>query len=421
LIIPIYKALISLSFPIIKATYIKKRQKTNKEHPVRFNERIGLYTHPRPEGKLYWLHGASVGESISMLPLIDKLLKEDKNLSIMVTTGTITSAEIMAKRLPERAFHQFIPYDVPKFARNLLNHFKPDAVLWFESELWPSLISEIHKTKVPLILVNGRISDKSFNRWKKFKFLSKELLSYFSLCLGQSEQDKNRLKILGATNVDCVGNLKYAGIPLPVDPIKKQEIVSSIGNRRVFLLSSTHSNEEEQFAEHLKEFQRIVKDVLIISVPRHPHRGKEISETFNKHSFTTALRSNKEPLTAETEVYVADTIGEMGIWYSIADVTFVGGSLIKHGGQNFIEPARDKNAVIVGAYMHNFKEMLERAQSSHAVIQRYSAPEVIEEAISLFMEEELLNTAKQNAYNWAEAEAKVLDGIKDALVKELSR
>ena len=421
MIIPIYKALISLAFPVLKHTYIKQRKHNNKEHPTRFNERIGQYTYPRPEGKLYWLHGASVGESISMLPLIDKLLKEDENLSIMVTTGTITSAEIMAKRLPPRAFHQFIPFDIPSFAKNLINHFKPDAVLWFESELWPSLISEIHKNKIPLILVNGRISDKSFNKWKHFKFLSKELLSYFSLCLGQSEQDKNRLQILGATKVDCIGNLKFAGISLPVDQTKKQEIVSAIGNRRVFLLSSTHNNEEEQFAEQLKEFQRIVKDVLIISVPRHPHRGKEIMETFNKHGFTTALRSQNEPLTPTTDVYIADTIGEMGIWYSLSDVTFVGGSLINHGGQNFIEPARDKNAVIVGPYMHNFKEMLERAKVPHAVTQRHSAPDVIEEAISLFMEQDKLSTAQQNAYNWAMNEAKVLDGIKDALVKELSR
>ena len=160
MVIGIYKTLITLVFPVLKATYIRKRRRTGKEHPVRFNERLGLYKRPRPEGKLYWMHGASVGEAVSMLPLIDKLLKEDPELSIMVTTGTLTSAEIMAKRLPPRAFHQFIPFDVPAYAKRLLKHFRPDAVLWFESELWPSLLSEIKAAKIPLILVNGRISDR---------------------------------------------------------------------------------------------------------------------------------------------------------------------------------------------------------------------------------------------------------------------
>lgn len=190
MVIGIYKTLITLVFPVLKATYIRKRRRTGKEHPVRFNERLGLYKRPRPEGKLYWMHGASVGEAVSMLPLIDKLLKEDPELSIMVTTGTLTSAEIMAKRLPPRAFHQFIPFDVPAYAKRLLKHFRPDAVLWFESELWPSLLSEIKAAKIPLILVNGRISDKSFAMWKKFKFVAKELLSCFRSVSGS----RNRIR-----------------------------------------------------------------------------------------------------------------------------------------------------------------------------------------------------------------------------------
>ena len=409
----------TLAFPIIKATYIKKRQKTGKEHPIRFNERLAKYIHPRPEGKLYWFHGASVGESVSMLPLIDKLLKEDENLSIMVTTGTLTSAEIMENRLPKRAFHQFIPFDVPSFAKRLIKHFKPDAVLWFESELWPSLISEIHKNKIPLILVNGRISDKSFHTWQKFSFFSKELLSCFSLCLGQSEQDKNRLKILGAKKTDCVGNLKFSGIPLPVDQQKKQEILTAIGNKKTFLLSSTHHNEEEQFSHHLKELKRIVEDVMIISVPRHPNRGDEITEMFRKKGFNVSQRSKNEPITDTTDIYVADTIGEMGIWYNIADVTFVGGSLIPHGGQNFIEPARDSNAVLVGPHMHNFKEMLSRAKINDAVYQLQSAVDVIEEVINLLKDQDYLKEKQTKARSWALAEAKVLDNIANALKREL--
>ena len=254
-----YKFLISLLFPLLYVTYIRKRKKNGKEHLGCFNERLGKYTYPRPQGKLIWMHGASVGEAISMLPLIDKLLKEDEKLSILVTTGTLTSAQIMDKRLPKRAFHQFIPFDTPKFAKKLLDHFHPDAALWFESEFWPSLLSETHKRNIPLILVNGRISDKSFAIWKKFKFAAQEVLNCFTLCLGQSEQDKNRLKFLGAQKAECFGNIKYAGMPLPVDEAKLQKVKENIGDRPLFLISSTHHNEEEQLAIHFDSLLKTKK------------------------------------------------------------------------------------------------------------------------------------------------------------------
>lgn len=421
MIIGLYRGLISFSFPLIYATYIRKRRKNGKEHPTRFNERLGVYTHERPKGKLYWFHGASVGEAISMLPLIDKMLKEDEDLSVMVTTGTLTSAEIMAKRLPERAFHQFVPFDVPRFAKRLLEHFKPDAVLWFESELWPSMLSEVKKKGIPLILVNGRISDKSFRIWRKFLFVAKELLGCFCLCLGQSEQDKNRLQLLGAKRADCVGNLKYAGMALPVDENKLGKLKAAVEKRRVFLLSSTHHNEEEQFCFCFKELQRVVDGVLVIIAPRHPQRGKEIYDMLQSRGFAVKLRSAGEEIDDKTEIYVADTIGEMGLWYRVAEVTFVGGSLIAHGGQNFMEPARDKNAVLVGPYMHNFVEMLARAKVNGAVWQVQSAAEAVAEAEKLFREPEYLEERARKAYAWTVEEAKVLEGICRALKKELKQ
>lgn len=419
MIIGIYKTLISVVFPLIQNRHLKKRLSMGKEHPKRYVERLGVYTHERPEGKLYWLHGASVGESVSMLPLIDKLLAEDENLSIMVTTGTVSSAEIMEKRLPKRAFHQFIPFDVPKYAKQMIAHFKPDAVLWFESELWPTLLSEIKKAGVPLILVNGRISDKSFRMWQKFKLFSAEILGNFSLCLGQSEQDKNRLSLLGAKRVDCYGNLKFAGMPLPIDVKKLAELKEFIGERHVFLISSTHHNEEEQFAPHLMRLHSAVRDVLTIIVPRHPHRGKEVAEMLERKGIKTALRSAGEKIEADTKVYVADTIGEMGLWYELAPVCFIGGSLISHGGQNFVEPARCHIAVIVGPCMSNFAEMIARAKVAGAVWQVESAIDAIEEVITLFNEPEELELRQNKAYEWTVKEAQVLDGICAALKREL--
>lgn len=410
-----YKFLISLLFPLLYVTYVRIRRIKGKEHALRFNERLGEYKHPRPNGKLVWMHGASVGEAISMLPLIDKMLKENAELSIMVTTGTLTSAEIMAKRLPARAFHQFIPFDVPKFAKRLLDYYHPDAALWFESEFWPSLLSETHERNIPLILVNGRISDKSFACWKKFKFAVKEILDCFTLCLGQSEQDRRRLLFLGAKRAECFGNIKFAGVPLPVDENKLAELKEKIGRRPVFLISSTHHNEEEQLAAHFEFLLKSVSQLLIIVVPRHPNRGGEVAAMLEKKGFAVAQRSKGEEIEKDTVVYVADTIGEMGLWYRLATVTFVGGSLIPHGGQNFMEPARDKNAVIVGPYMHNFVEMLERAQASHAVWQVQNCSDVIDEVVRLFDDSSLLAERQNDAYQWTVKEAQVLDGICGAL------
>lgn len=421
MVIGIYKALITAVFPLVKATYIRKRQRIGKEHPTRFNERLGLYEHPRPAGRLYWLHGASVGEAISMLPLIDKLLAEDSELSVMVTTGTLTSAEIMEKRLPERAFHQFVPFDVPLYAKRLMAHFRPDAVLWFESELWPSLLSEVRVAGVPLILVNGRISDRSFKTWSRFKPVAKELLSCFSLCLGQSEQDKERLAALGAVKADCVGNIKFAGMPLPADEKKMADLRAAVGGRPVFLVSSTHSDEEEQLAQYQPLLKKSIPDVLTIVAPRHPNRGGEVTQMYRQRGFVTAQRSKGEGITPETEVYVADTIGEMGLWYALAAVSFVGGSLIAHGGQNFMEAARDKNAVIVGPNMQNFAEMMARARRTDAVCQVSAAEEVIDETIRLLQNPETLADRQKKAYDWTVKEAAVLEGISAALARELKR
>ena len=187
--IKIYNILITVLYPIVISRYIKKRKQIGKEDVKRFNERQGRPKQSRPEGKLIWLHGASVGESVSMLPLIHKLLELFPDVNVMVTTGTTTSAEIMGKRLPERAFHQYIPIDNPIFTNRFIKYWRPDVALWFESEFWPAMLSSIKRKNIPLILINGRISNKTFKRWQQFDFVSKELLGCFTMCLGQSEED----------------------------------------------------------------------------------------------------------------------------------------------------------------------------------------------------------------------------------------
>lgn len=251
--IGIYNTLVRTLYPLVIRRYIEKRKKIGKEDVKRFNERVGRPTKPRPAGRLIWLHGASVGESISMLPLINRLLELYPDAHVMVTTGTTTSAEVMAKRLPERAFHQYLPIDNPVFAARFVRHWQPTIALWFESEFWPAMLSTIKRRNIPLILINGRISNKSFKRWQQFDFVIKEILDCFTACLGQSEEDAYRLRVLGAKDAMCLGNLKYAGLPIPVDEDAKKEIQTKIGERPVWLVSSTHNDEETKIGRYLKE------------------------------------------------------------------------------------------------------------------------------------------------------------------------
>ncbi len=409
--IRIYNTLIRILYPLVIKRYIKKRQLNGKEDVKRFNERIGRPSKKRPEGKLIWLHGASVGESLSMLPLINKLLESYPDSHVMVTTGTVTSAEVMEKRLPERAFHQYIPIDNPAFVTRFIRHWQPDLVLWFESDLWPALLSGIKRKNIPLILVNGRISNKSFKRWQQFDFISKELLDCFTFCLGQSEEDAYRLRVLGAKNSMCLGNLKYAGINPPVDPNKKAEIEKQINGRPLWVVSSTHHDEELKIGRFLKNTNTEIPGLLTLIAPRHPNRGPEIQEQLNGLGLKTALRSKGEKISPDTNVYIADTIGEVGIWYDLSPIVFIGGSLIPHGGQNFMEPSRFRDAVIVGPYMHNFTDAMNRAKKADAVIQVNDAAELENMLLQLLQNKDLLEAKRSLAYNWAYGEAKVLDGI----------
>ena len=417
--IEIYDKLVKTLYPYAIQPYINKRLKMGKEDTSRHNERLGKPLLARPEGKLIWLHGASVGESLSMLPLIHKLLKENPTYNIMVTTGTITSAELMGKRLPERAFHQYIPIDNPVFVKNFIKHWKPDIALWFESEFWPAMLGEIKKNKIPLILVNGRISDKTFDRWRMFKFVSKELLSCFTLCLGQSDEDARRLKIIGAPNAQCLGNIKYAGFNPPVDANKRAEILSQIGERTTWAVISTHHDEEAQIGKKIHEIKQQIPDLLTIIAPRHPQRGKDIQQQLNALGLNTALRTKQEKITPKTDVYIADTIGEVGIWYNLAPVIFIGGSLVPHGGQNFIEPCRFHDAVIVGPFMHNFTDAMNRAKKADAIIQIKNTEQLATEVIKLLQNKEFWQERQEKAYNWAMKEAKVLDGISDVIKEYL--
>lgn len=412
MLLRLYKAILAIMYPLALNRYIEKRKRNGKEDLARFDERLGKAVLPRPKGQLIWMHGASVGESVSMLPLIKTLLDIYPDLHIMVTTGTVTSAEVMAKRLPDRAFHQYYPLEHPLYAARFIRHWKPNLVLWFESEFWPAMLSTIKKRNIPLILVNGRISNKSFRRWQQFEFAIRQILDCFTLCLGQSDEDTRRLQMLGAKKTASLGNLKYAGLPLPVDETKKKLLEESFGNRPLWLVSSTHDDEESKIGRFLKGLEEKVPNLLTVIVPRHPHRGIEIKEKLaGEYGLNVSMRSAEEQITQETEVYVADTIGELGIFYELIPVVFIGGSLIAHGGQNFMEPSRYRDATIVGPHMFNFTDAMNRARQANAILEVNDVLELIDLVEKLLTDPALLEEKRTLAYNWATSEAKVLDGI----------
>lgn len=341
----IYKAATWLARPFLPA-FLAGRERRGKEEKSRLGERMGIASLPRPEGEVFWFHAASVGESVSALPVISALLETRPHTHALVTTGTVTSAALMAKRLPPRAFHQYIPADSPAYVRRFLEHWRPDLALWVESELWPNLTL---MTRCSKILINARMSEKSAAKWKAYApGMARNILSGFRLILAQSETDAERFSALGSGNVKFVGNLKYSALPLPSDETELEKMRGELAGRKIWLAASTHEGEEEIIAEAHKLMREHIPSLLTIIIPRHPSRGAGLALP------GASLRSKGQKITPQTEFYIADTIGETGLFYRLAGAAFVGGSLVPKGGHNPIEPALLGCPVIFGPHMENF-------------------------------------------------------------------
>jgi 3-deoxy-D-manno-octulosonic-acid transferase len=331
------------------------RRRRGKEDPVRVSERKGVAGLPRPEGVLVWLHGASVGEVISLVPIAEHFT--GSGIPVLVTSGTVTSAEMARRRLPQGAIHQFVPLDLPAYVKRFLAHWQPDIGVFAESELWPNLIHAAQEAGTHLVIVNARMSERSFARWQKLPAFAASLLSRFELVLAQSEADAERLRQLGAPRVQAIGNIKYDVTPPPADADKLAALTDALQGRAVFVAASTHPGEEEQLAEAFALAKPRVPGLLMIVVPRHPDRGAALADLFGKAGLSVRRRSRGTLPAGATDVYVADTIGELGLFYRQANVTFLGGSLVPHGGQNPIEPAKLGNAILHGPHVHNFTDV----------------------------------------------------------------
>ncbi|MEN3930341.1 3-deoxy-D-manno-octulosonic acid transferase [Microvirga sp. W0021] len=331
------------------------RRKRGLEDRTRLAERQGYPGKARPAGHLAWVHGASNGEALSLLPIIERLTQ--RGLHVLVTTGTKTSAVLVARRLPPGALHQFVPLDVPRYTRRFLDYWRPDIVLVAESELWPNTIVELADRNIPLILVNGRMSERSFKRWQKIPGFISALLERIALCMTQTLGDAERMSMLGAPRVSVAGNLKFDAPPPPADPHVFAQLTGLISGRPVWVAASTHPGEEEIILQAHKAILARHPQLLTIIVPRHPRRGADIQLLCQQAGLKAALRSQGLHPDRATDIYIADTVGELGLFYRLAPLAYIGGSLVPHGGQNPIEPAKLGSAIIHGPHVHNFKDI----------------------------------------------------------------
>ncbi len=380
-----YNSLLWLTSPFIKA-HLKSRANQGKEDANRIYERYGEPSRVRPAGELVWVHAASVGEATSVLPLIDELLARKTDRFVLLTTGTVSSANLMLDRLPTGAFHQYVPIDTKEAVASFLNYWRPQVAIWMESEIWPNLINQTSIRDIPMMMLNARMTTSSFNMWRKTGGLAKKLIRKFSYIHAQSEVAAERLKYLGAENVEILGNLKFCSPPLPFRKEPFQVLRKMTANRKIWLAASTHKGEEAFIAAAHIDMRSKVKGLLTIIVPRHPDRGDEIMAKLNEAGFSVARRSAGEQITPQTEIYLADTIGELGIFYRLVDVVFVGGSLVKKGGQNLLEAARLHCAIMHGPDMSNFEEIVKDMQENNAVIQVNDGSELINTTYKLLSE-----------------------------------
>lgn len=337
----------------------------------RIPERFGQATIPRPQGRLVWFHAASVGESLSVLTLIARLAERHASAQFLITSGTATSAQIIARRLPPRTHHQFAPLDAPRAVTAFYDHWRPDAGIFVESEIWPNLLEEARARGVPLALLNARFSDKSVQTWRKWPATAAYILGAFDILIAQNLQNANNLAKLGAPpkRLRTGTNLKSMSAPLPVDPGTLADLNQWLDYRPVWTASSTHDGEEDAVLAAHSALLSMHPDLCLILIPRHPERGDKVAAMIADRGLSFARRSAGETLTSAHQVYLADTLGETGTWYAASPIVFVAGSLLPIGGHNPFEPAQAGAAILTGPHRANFAETYNALLSSGAALE----------------------------------------------------
>lgn len=356
--------------------FIARRKRAGKEEGQRHQERLALTEMPRPQGPVAWVHAASVGETNAVLPLCTALT--ERGFTVLVTTVTTTAAQILSDKASANAriLHQYAPFDVPPIVQKFLDHWQPSLAIFAESEIWPMTIKALSERDIPSAIVNGRMSDRSFRRWRQFRSATPSLFGKIDQVLVRGDEDLLRFQELGAERVTITGNLKYDSPAPAIEPDQLAGLKRAIAGRPVFLATSTHPGEEEIVLKAHQILCQSFPDLLSIIVPRHPARGATILELVTGLGLRGELRTNTANPTAACQVYIADTMGELGLFYALAQAALIGGSLTPIGGHNPIEAAQQGCAVLSGPHIFNFREVFGVLEGAEACLMVHDAEEI---------------------------------------------
>ncbi len=396
--------------------WLARRAARGKEDPARLGERTGQASLPRPDGPLVWLHAVSVGETTAVLPLAARLAGERP---VLLTTGTVTSAGLVAARAPAGVLHQYAPLDAPPFLARFLDHWRPVAALFAESEIWPAAIAAAARRAIPFAVVNARLSERSFRGWRRAGPLARPLFGALRLVAAQSRDDAARWRALGAPSVHETGNLKGDVAPLPADGDALARLADAVAGRPVLLAASTHPGEEALVLAARERLARERPELLLVLVPRHPERGPEVA-ALAAGAGAVAVRSRAELPGPKTAVYVADTLGELGLFYRLAPVVVLGGSFAPVGGHNPYEPARLDCAILTGPAVHNFRDVFAALFAAGGAASVADAAALAAAASRLLDDPHAAAAMAAHARSVAEASAGALERTLAALAPVLS-
>ena len=360
-----YQIFSNLLTPAVVIFFLLRLLKS-KETLISLKQKFGFYTFQKSKKEIVWVNAVSIGESLSVISVI-KEINKDKKFKILLTTSTTTSAEIIKKRYPDLLIHQFAPIDIPFIVKKFLNYWNPKIAIFSESELWPNLLSFTKEKKIKLILLNGRMSARTFKNWSRFPNISRTLLEKFNIGFVQDHNSYLRYQNLGLKNIKCIGNLKFLSEKLPVSKLDFYELKKNIENKLVICLCSSHKKEEEIVLESFTKLLKQVPNLFLIIIPRHIHRRDEIKKIIEKNKINFSMRSENKSFKS-CECMLADTFGEVGLFLRISDIVIMGGSFVKKGGQNPIEVSFFKCPTIIGPYHENFSDVINLLEKKNAII-----------------------------------------------------
>jgi 3-deoxy-D-manno-octulosonic-acid transferase len=393
-----YRILINITF-LLSPLIILFRVYKKKEDTHRVKEKLGFFSQTRKKGKLIWFHGASVGEFQSIVPLLEKYEKDKKISQILVTSNTLSSSKIISKVKSKKIIHQFFPIDTSFLSKKFLEHWKPSLALFVDSEIWPNMILNLEKKNIPFILINGRITKKTFNRWMNFLKFSKNIFSKFKLCLSASNESKNYLKKLGAPNIKYIGNLKFSQSENEInkiDSITKKYISKKI----IWCASSTHYNEEEFCGNVHQKLKSKYKNLLTIIIPRHIDRVNEIESQLKNLGLKTHKEMPKRKIPEDTDIYIVNSYGKTKSFFSICKNVFLGGSIINHGGQNPLEAARFGCNILHGKNVKNFEEIYKFLKNQNITFKISQTENMVKALNSLLKSKKNLKKNIKNKINF---------------------